>query len=77
MPDPTAAERSRRYRERQAGRLPPVELLPCTTCPRLHTGTHGDHCWECWRLHTPEGRADRAERVARVRARRREREQES
>ena len=73
--DPTGAERQRRYRDRQAGLLPPAELLPCACCPRQHTGTHGDHCWECWRLHTDAGRADRAARVARSRKRRR-REQE-
>ena len=74
MPDPTAADRQRRHRARQAGLLPPVELRPCATCPRLHTGTHGEHCWECWRLHTHQGRADRADRVARSKLRRRERE---
>ena len=74
MPDPTNAERQRRHRARQAGSLPPVELRPCATCPRLHTGTHGEHCWECWRIHTPQGRADRADRVARSKLRRRERE---
>ena len=73
-PDPTAAERQRRHRARQSGLLPPVELRPCATCPRLHTGTHGEHCWECWRLHTPQGRADRVDRVARSKLRRRERE---
>ena len=72
--DPTNADRQRRHRARQAGLLPPVELLPCTTCSRLHTGAHGEPCWECWRLHTPEGRADRAARVARSKLRRRERE---
>ena len=73
MPD-SSAERQRRYRARQAGLLPKVKLQPCTTCPRLHSGTHGDHCWECWRMHTPQGRADRADRVARSKLRRRERE---
>ena len=72
--DPTNAERQRRHRARQAGLLPPVELRPCTTCPRLHSGAHGEHCWECWRLHTPQGRANRADRVARSKLRRRERE---
>jgi hypothetical protein len=73
--DPTGADRQRRYRDRQAGLLPPAELRSCACCPRQHTGTHGDHCWECWRLHTDAGRADRADRVARSRQRRR-REQE-
>jgi hypothetical protein len=73
--DPTGADRQRRYRERQSGRLPPAELRPCACCPRLHSGTHGEHCWECWRQHTQQGRADRADRVARSRMRRR-REQE-
>ena len=74
MTDPTNADRQRRHRARQAGLLPPVELRACATCSRLHSGTHGEHCWECWRIHTPQGRADRADRVARSQLRRRERE---
>jgi hypothetical protein len=31
MPDPTSAARSR-YRERKAGRLPPVVRVPCQAC---------------------------------------------
>ena len=49
MPDPTGADRQRRYRARQAGLLPPVKLRPCATCSRLHTGAHGDYCVWCWR----------------------------
>jgi hypothetical protein len=71
IPDPTAADRSRRYRERQAERLPPVVRVPCQACPTLHTGVHGDLCQRCWLRLTPEGRANVAERVRRSRARRR------
>lgn len=62
MPDPTAADRQRRYRARKAGLLPPVERRPCTTCPRLHSGAHGKHCWECWEKHSPVGRLARGQR---------------
>ena len=68
MPDPTGAERQRRYRERQAGRLPPTERPPCQACGRLHTGAHGPLCSRCWASLTPDGRADRAARVARAEA---------
>jgi hypothetical protein len=71
MPDPTTAARSRRYRERQAERLPPAVRVPCETCPTRHTGKHGRKCQRCWLRLTPEGRADVAERVRRSRARRR------
>ena len=63
MPDPTTAERSRRYRERKAGRLPPAQRLTCQCCPRIHTGAHGLLCSRCWQSTTVEGRADRADRV--------------
>jgi hypothetical protein len=69
--DPTAADRSRRYRERQAERLPPVVRVPCQACGTLHTGKHDPWCQRCWLRLTPEGRADVAERVRRSRARRR------
>ena len=69
--DPTAAARQRRWRERQAERLPPAVRLPCEACPTLHTGRHGALCQRCWLKLTPEGRADVAERVRRSRARRR------
>jgi hypothetical protein len=67
--DPTAADRQRRYRARQAGLLPPVKLRPCATCPRLHTGIHGNHCWECWEKHDPAGRLARAQRKRNQRTR--------
>jgi hypothetical protein len=73
MPDPTAADRQRRWRERQAERLPPVVRIPCQACPTLRTGVHGDLCQRCWLKLTPEGRADVAERVRRSRARRQRR----
>jgi hypothetical protein len=68
MSDPTNAERQRRWRERQAERLPPAVRVPCETCPTLHTGAHGLKCSRCWERFTSEGRADRAARVARFRA---------
>lgn len=71
MPDRTNAERQRRYRERQAGRLAPAQPLTCAACGRNHTGAHGLLCSRCWTALTPEGRADRAARVAKTRARRR------
>ena len=71
MPDPTGAERSRRYRERQAGRLPPAVRVPCKACPTVHTGTHGDLCSRRWERLTVEGRAAKALRVRQSRARRR------
>ena len=70
MPDPTAAERARRYRERKAGRLPAVEQQTCPACGRSHTGARGALCSRCWQSLTPEGRADRAARVAKARAKR-------
>jgi hypothetical protein len=69
MPDPTNAERQRRWRERQAERLPPAVRVPCEACGTIHTGAHGLLCSRCWQSLTPEGRADRAARVAKARAR--------
>jgi hypothetical protein len=69
MPDPTSAERSRRYRERQAGRLAPAVKVTCQACGILHTGARGDHCSRCWERETPEGRRFKAGRVARAYAR--------
>ena len=71
MPDPTAAERQRRWRERQAGRLPPVKRLTCPACGITHTGARGVPCSRCWERLTVEGRAYKADRVARSRARKR------
>jgi hypothetical protein len=70
MPDPRNAEHQHTWRERQAGRLPPVQRQVCTACPRLHTGTHGTLCWRCWRRLTPEGRRYVADSAARSKARR-------
>jgi len=72
MPDPTAAERARRYRERLAGRLPPAERPSCQSCGRLHTGAHGVLCSRCWQSGTPEGRADLAARVRKSQRRKRD-----
>ena len=66
MPDPTSAARSRRYRERQAGRLAPALKPTCISCGILHTGARGDHCSCCWEKETPEGRRFKADRVARA-----------
>jgi hypothetical protein len=70
MPDPTAAERMRRYRARQAGRLPPAELFTCSNCSRPHTGAHDPFCAKCWLCITEEGRADLAFRQAAFRVNR-------
>ena len=71
MPDPTNAARQRRWRERQAERLPPVVRVPCQTCPTMHTGKYELLCSRCWERLTVEGRAAKALRVRRSRARRR------
>jgi hypothetical protein len=73
MPDPTAADRQRRWRERQAERLPPAVRAPCPGCNALHTGKYDPWCQRCWLKLTPEGRADVAERVRQSRARRQRR----
>ena len=70
MPDPTGAERAKRYRERQAGRLPPPAKPTCPACGITHTGARGPLCSRCWQSLTVEGRANRAARVAKVRAKR-------
>ena len=67
--DPTNADRQRRWRDRQAGRLAAAVQLSCQACGRAHTGARGQLCSRCWQSLTPEGRADRAARVARTRAR--------
>jgi hypothetical protein len=71
MTDPTTAARSRRYRERQAGRLPPVERPTCQCCGIVHTGARGLLCSRCWQATTVEGRADRAARVKKAMQRKR------
>jgi len=48
MPDPTGAERQRRYRERKAGRLPPAPKPTCAACGITHTGARGLLCSRCW-----------------------------
>ena len=75
MPDPTAAERQRRYRERQVGNLAPAVKLTCLACGKRHTGARGLLvCARCWERLTPEGRLYKADRVARSRARSRARD---
>jgi hypothetical protein len=68
--DPTAADRQRRWRERQQAGTPwqpPV----CAACGRNSTGKYGELCRRCWERLTPEGRAAKAERVRQSRTRRR------
>jgi hypothetical protein len=72
MPDPTGAARQRRYRERQAGRLPAADRPTCAACGITHTGARGVLCSRCWTRLTPEGRAERAERVRRAQKRKRD-----
>ena len=69
--DPTNAARQRRWRERQAERLPQAVRVPCEACGTVHTGAHGLLCSRCWERLTVEGRAAKALRVRRSRARRR------
>jgi hypothetical protein len=63
----TNAEHQRRWRERQAGRLPPVERPCCTACGKIHRGAHGALCASCW-----ERRAAHSERVRRAQRRKRD-----
>jgi predicted amidophosphoribosyltransferase len=70
MSDPTAAERSRRYRERKAGRLPPPQPPICPACGLAHRGARGILCSRCWERLDPAGRAFKAERVRKARAKR-------
>jgi 5-methylcytosine-specific restriction endonuclease McrA len=62
MADPRAAEYSRRYRERKAGRMPPPTLPKCLTCGKEHRGARGEYCSRCW-LKTDEGREWQRNRV--------------
>jgi hypothetical protein len=67
MPDPTNAERSRRFRARRAGKIPPAERLICSACGAGRSERYGEICRRCWERLTPEGRAAKAERVAKAR----------
>ena len=63
MPDPTNAERQRRYRERRrAG-----QQVPVCSCGKQALGQHAPLCSRCW-LQTAEGRAFERERISRLRA---------
>jgi hypothetical protein len=68
MPDPTNAERQRRWRERQAGRLPPAERPICPACSITHMGARGVFCSRCWERLDPAGRQFKRDRVAKARA---------
>jgi hypothetical protein len=68
VPDPTNAERQRRYRERQAGRLPAPQKLTCAACNGGSSGRYGSICQRCWLRLTPEGRASLAARQAKFQA---------
>jgi len=68
MPD-SGQLRTQRWRDRQAGKLPPAEPpLICAACGSNHTGRHGILCSRCWTRLTAEGTADRRARVNRARA---------
>lgn len=69
MPDPTNAERQRRWRERQAGKLAPAVKIPCSSCGKIHTGAHGSLCRDCFRK-SPNGKEWQRLRMAAYRARR-------
>jgi hypothetical protein len=64
-----SAERTRRYRARLKGDLPPVERLECPACGKSHTGARGPLCCRCWERLTEEGRVYKRQRVADTRAR--------
>jgi predicted amidophosphoribosyltransferase len=64
MTNLTPAERQRRYRERKAGRLPPVE--PCIACNTPRSGSHAPLCSRCWRRLTEEGRAVNRKQTAKA-----------
>lgn len=68
--DRTNAERQKRWRDRQAGKLPAAPKISCAACGKIHTGARGQYCSRCWEKETVEGRAFKAARVARARARR-------
>jgi recombinational DNA repair protein (RecF pathway) len=74
--DPTAADRQRRWRERQQDGTP-WQSLVCAACGRNTSGgntstpTYGELCRRCWEKLTPEGRDAKAERVRQTRARQR------
>ncbi len=68
--DPNNAENQRRWRERQAGRLPPAPRPVCPACGITHRGARGLLCSRCWERLDPAGRAFKAERVRKVRAKR-------
>jgi hypothetical protein len=77
--DPTAADRQRRWRERQQAGTP-WQPLVCAACGGNASGgntskaTYGELCCRCWERLTPEGRAAVAKRVQQLRARRRQRD---
>jgi hypothetical protein len=65
-PDPTNAERQRRWRERRkAGQIEQV-----CSCGRRAYGQHAPLCSRCW-LKTDVGREWERQRIARLRAARR------
>jgi hypothetical protein len=71
MPDPTNADRQRRWRaRRKAGTT--WQPLICQSCGKPHIGAHGSLCSRCWEQLTPDGRAAKAARVRRSRARKRQ-----
>lgn len=62
----TTAERTRCYRDRKAGKLPPLPV--CQTCGcTIRNGDHLPLCQRCW-LKTPDGLAYIRAKTARSRA---------
>lgn len=73
MPDPTAAARQQRRRNRLAGLEPPApEPLWCGRCDALCTNQHEPLCQRCWREVHPEGKAAAAKTAAAFRQRKRD-----
>lgn len=58
----TPAEHTRRWRERQAGRMAPYEPLKCEQCGANRSGKRGPICHDCW-LKTTEGREWNRQRI--------------
>lgn len=63
----TNAEKQRRWRERQAGRLPPIPCCPTCGRPAPAAAKHDGLCVYCWRISTPEGVAENRARQTRWR----------
>jgi len=79
MYDPTNAERQRRWRARQSGKLPVEKPPVCKQCGRLLNRKKSSRinldnsslCFKCWIL-TPDGREYNRQRAAEYKAKRKQ-----